>query len=94
MPLDEFQKSVLQVLMPLRAPDSVFAGGSALQRHSHRLSGNQDLFHDTVSDIQAVARRDCDAMTEAGMTVDIEARHDGLIEALVSRGEEGFTKVQ
>lgn len=94
MPLDEFQKSVLQVLMPLRTPQSVFAGGSVLQRHGHRLSNDQDVFHGQAIDVGETADRDCQALREAGMNVDFEARHEGLVEALVSHEEFGFTKIQ
>lgn len=94
MPLDEFQKSVLQVLMPLRTPQSVFAGGSVLQRHGHRLSNDQDVFHGQAIDVGETADRDCLALREAGMNVDFEARHEGLVEALVSHEEFGFTKIQ
>lgn len=44
MALDEFQKLVLRVLMPLRTPESVFTGGSVLQRLGHRLSNDHNIF--------------------------------------------------
>ena len=45
MPLDDLQKSILAVLLPSRTPQSVFAGGSVLNRHAYRLSFDQDIFH-------------------------------------------------
>src|SRR3546814_752385 len=44
VPLDAFQLGVLRTLMRHRSPDSVFAGGSVLQRHGHRLSDDYDFF--------------------------------------------------
>ena len=51
MPLDDFQFSVLRVLLPLRSPESMFAGGAALHMHAFRLSDDQDIFHEPDQDI-------------------------------------------
>ena len=66
MPLDDFQKRVIGTLMPLRSPDSTFAGGAVLQRHGFRLSDDQDLFHPDDADIASVAKRDIAALESAG----------------------------
>jgi hypothetical protein len=94
MPIDDFQKRVIDVLMPLRSPESTFAGGIVLQRHGFRLSDDQDLFHADDADILTVARRDVEALETAGFEVGLEPIHEGLVEASVSAGEEGCTLVQ
>lgn len=103
MPLDDFQKSVLKVLMPLRSPDSVFAGGSVLHRHGFRLSDDQDIFNAEHTDVLATAERDTQALRRSGFEVDLRRPHEGLVEALVARaqyedassaGEAGATKIQ
>jgi hypothetical protein len=66
MPLDDFQKRVIGILMPLRSPDSTFAGGAVLQRHGLRMSDDQDLFHPDHADIASVAERDIAALESAG----------------------------
>ena len=94
MPLDEFQFAVLRVLMPLRSPGSVFAGGSVLQRHGFRLSDDQDLFHRAGEDIVSIATKDVEALRQAGFAVAMSRPFEGLVEAVVGRDDEGSTKIQ
>jgi hypothetical protein len=99
LPLDEFQKTVLRVLMPLRSPQSVFAGGSVLHRHGFRLSDDQDLFHATGENMAAIARRDVAALKAAGLEVADGVSYEGLVEVVVSQADEsatsgGVTKLQ
>jgi hypothetical protein len=94
MPLDDFQKRVIGILMPLRSPDSTFAGGAVLQRHGFRLSDDEDLFHSDNVDIPSVAERDIAALRTAGLAVDVLRPHEGLVEAVVSKVGEGSTRVQ
>jgi hypothetical protein len=94
MPLDDFQKRVIGILMPLRSPDSTFAGGAVLQRHGFRLSDDEDLFHSDNIDVVAVAERDTAALKSAGLAVDVVRPHEGLVEAIVSKEGEGSTRVQ
>ncbi len=94
MPLDDFQKTVLRVLMPLRSPQSVFAGGAVLHRHAFRLSDDQDLFHAADADVVAIAKRDVVALKEAGLEVTEGLSYEGLVEVIVSKEDEGVTKLQ
>jgi hypothetical protein len=94
MPLDDFQKRVVGILMPLRSPDSAFAGGSVLQRHGFRLSDDQDLFHPDDADIASVANRDIATLESTGLVVDLVHPLEGLFEATVSKEGEGSTRIQ
>lgn len=94
MPLDDFQKSVLKVLMPLRSPLSVFAGGTVIHQHAFRLSFDQDIFHGLDSDVTSAMKRDVAALRDAGFAVQVEQPIEGLVNAIVGREQQGFTKLQ
>ena len=83
MPIDDFQKRVIATLVPLRSPDSTFAGGIVLQRHGFRLSDDQDLFHGNEADIVGIATRDIDALQAAGFEVEVVKKFEGLFEVEV-----------
>jgi hypothetical protein len=94
VPLDDFQKRVIGILMPLRSPDSTFAGGAVLQRHGFRLSDDQDLFHPDDADIASIAKRDIAALETAGLAVEVVRPLEGLFEATVFKEGEGSTRIQ
>ncbi|BCB21992.1 hypothetical protein [Bosea sp. ANAM02] len=95
MPLDQFQHKILQALLPQRSPDSVFAGGTVLQRHGHRLSQDQDIFTATGSqEFLTIVYRDVKALEAAGVTVDLNILFEGMAEAIVNIEDEGASKVQ
>lgn len=94
MPLDDFQVRVLRTLMMQRSPESVFAGGSVLQRHGHRLSDDYDIFHDSGTDVGAIASRDITALIGAGLQVDVALKYEGLVEADVWIHGHTPTKIQ
>lgn len=94
MPLDNFQISMLAVLMRGRSPDSVCAGGTVLHRHGYRLSSDQDIFHASGTNLAKVADSDVKALQEAGFAVEVGKVREGLYEAVVAKEGEGFTKVQ
>jgi hypothetical protein len=94
LPLDNFQLAVLKSLMPLRSPGSVFAGGSVLQRHGFRLSEDQDIFHASGRNVVAIADLDVRKLREDGFEVSVQHPYEGLVEAIVARGDEGSTKIQ
>jgi hypothetical protein len=94
MPLDEFQKSVLRTLVPLRTPKSVFAGGSVLQWHGFRLSNDQDMFHAADADIITVSERDIAALKAADFTVHDKRAYEGFVEIHVIQQGFGATKLQ
>jgi hypothetical protein len=92
--LDDFQAKILKVIAVNRAPKSVVARGSVLQYHAFRLSDDQDLFHDDNSDLLAFAKRDIESLEAAGFFVELDQKYDGLIEAKVSKDEEGLSTLQ
>jgi hypothetical protein len=94
MPLDDLQKAVLAVLLPKRSPQSVFAGGSVLNRHAYRLSDDQDLFHAEGVDVHDVAKADMTALEQVGYHVTVTKQYEGFIEARVGHEEMGTTKIQ
>ena len=93
MPLDNLQKAILTVLSKNRTPQSVFAGGSVLNRHTYRLSDDQDIFHAEGADLLAIAQQDVAALRDAGFHVERSKQYEGFIEALVG-SQDGRTRVQ
>ncbi|MBY0430793.1 MAG: hypothetical protein K2Q10_06325 [Rhodospirillales bacterium] len=85
---------MLAVLLPKRCPQSVFAGGSVLNRHAYRLSDDQDLFHAEGIDVHEVAKTDMDALEQAGYHVTVTKQYEGFIEVRVGHEEMGTTKIQ
>jgi len=94
VPLDDLQKAVLKVLLTSRTPDSVFAGGSVLQRHAFRLSDDQDIFHPEDKDVSAIAANDMELLRAHGFTAKTERSFEGQHDAIVGNEEMGFTKIQ
>jgi len=94
MPLDDLQKAILAVLLSSRTPQSVFAGGSVLNRHAYRLSGDHDIFHAENVDVRVIAKDDIAALRAAGFAVDESMKYEGFIEVMVGDEERGLTKVQ
>lgn len=94
MPLDDLQKSVLKILLRRRSPESVFAGGTVIQRHAFRLSDDQDIFHPSEADVPRVAREDMTLLAQHGYTVEVSREHEGLFEAIVGTEKHGFTRIQ
>lgn len=94
MPLDDLQKALLKVLLPRRSPNSIFAGGSVLQRHAYRLSDDQNIFHPSDADIIKIAHEDMEALRRHGYTAEVSKQHEGFLEATVGTERHGFTKIQ
>ena len=86
MPLTNFQRAVLAVIAPNRAPDSYLAGGSALHfapesvRYSHAL----DVFHDLESGVAEAFAADTVLLRGAGYEVETVLSQPGFIRAVVS----------
>lgn len=72
MPLTEFQREVLAVIVGNRSEESHFAGGMVLNaaENSARFSTDFDLFHDSIRDLAEHSVRDVDALEAAGFDVD------------------------
>lgn len=67
MPLTKLQSHVLRVLAAERSPDSYIAGGVAINREGPRFSGDIDIFQDTEQRLEAAAKADAKALTDAGL---------------------------
>jgi hypothetical protein len=94
--LTTFQKRVLARIAKHRSPQSVVAGGAALNRKAPRLSRDLDMFHAAIEHVDAAAKQDVDTLRKAGFTVEMTpgfAR--GRLEAIVrgSKPDE-FTRLE
>ena len=94
MPLDDLQTAILRLLSQNRTPESVFAGGSVLHRHGHRLSDDQDIFHVGDIDLHGVAASDVRLLEENGFTCRRTKVFEGFAEYEVGTAEQGFSRVQ
>jgi hypothetical protein len=95
VPLNEFQRRVLQLLASNRSPESHLAGGAALHigRGSPRFTNDVDLFHDTVEAVSAAYRLDRAALESAGIQVREQLNQQGIVRVVASQGNEG-TKIE
>ncbi len=71
MPLTNFQREVLAVIVSNRSEASHFAGGLVLNAadDSPRFSKDFDFFHDAVEALAAASERDAAALRAAGFVV-------------------------
>lgn len=71
MPLKEFQRGVLSVIVANRSEKSHFAGGMVLNASddSARYSKDFDMFHDAILDLAEHSERDVTALEKAGYEV-------------------------
>jgi len=94
MPLTEFQKQVLAVLVANRSEESHFAGGLILHaaEGSARFSHDFDIFHEVAEEVTRASARDVASLREAGYNVEALSKYgewdkDALFrKAIVSRG--------
>ena len=92
MPLDEFQKGILDVIRAHRNAESPFAGGSVIQRHGFRLGDDQGIF--TPGDRDAAMRQDTQALETAGYSVLPGKSYTGFRECIVAKSAVGRTILQ
>ncbi len=69
MPLTKLQSHVLRVIAAERSPDSYIAGGAAINREGPRFSDDIDIFQDTEQRLEAAAKADAKALTDARLTL-------------------------
>lgn len=96
MPLDNFQKHVARIIAPNRTRLSPVAGGSMIQRHGVRLSGDADIFVKD-EDVHALYEADRKSLEAHGLHVEMIRNYDGFIEAFVSSSDDqnmGMTNLQ
>ena len=84
MALTGFQRELLRVLARNRSPDSVFAGGAALNRERARWSDDFDIEHATADAVRAAYLADRDALAAAGYAVEELRLARGIAHARVS----------
>ncbi|MCY4139723.1 MAG: hypothetical protein OXF56_15850 [Rhodobacteraceae bacterium] len=92
MPLDKFQKGIIEVVRANRDVKSPFAGGSVIQQHGIRFSDDQDVF--TSGNLDTIMRRDTQALTAAGYTVVPGDSFTGFRECIVAKPMIGRTVLQ
>jgi len=87
MPLTAFQRELLAVLAPARAPDSYLAGGAALhfEPTSTRYSRDLDFFHDSETRVAEAFSTDRRNLKEAGYQLEVVLSQPGSIRAIVRR---------
>jgi hypothetical protein len=85
MPLTDFQREVLSVIVVNRSEESHFAGGLVLNATSEsaRFSKDFDFFHDGVEALATASERDANALRAAGYEV-IPDEHYGAWNSLTS----------
>ncbi len=85
MPLTEFQRVVLDLLVHNRSEASHFAGGLVLNAadDSARYSHDFDVFHDAVEDLVRASEQDVQVLESAGLQVE-KINRDGAWEKPVS----------
>jgi len=85
MPLTDFQRTVLDLIVRNRSEASHFAGGLVLNaaEDSARFSHDFDVFHDAIEDLDQASKRDVRILEEAGFEV-IKVDHAGTWEKPVS----------
>jgi hypothetical protein len=90
MPLTIFQRQVLALLAPNRAPDSYIAGGTALhfKPNSTRYSRDVDIFHDSLELVAEAFSKDSETLRENGCDVDVRISQPGFVRAVVSREQD------
>jgi len=93
MSLTPLQRIVAEVLRPFRTRHNYVAGGAALNREWPRLSDDMDVFHDRRDQLPESVEPELRALREAGFAVEITARDQSIVEAVLRR-HGGETKVQ
>lgn len=94
--LTDFQRRVLADLARHRSPDSLAAGGAALNRKRPRLSRDLDFFHAAVQHIDAAVKADIAALRKAGFTVEtVPGFATGHVQVIVrGKAPDEFTRLE
>jgi hypothetical protein len=85
MALTELQRAILALLAANRSQSSYVAGGLVLNRDWPRTSDDIDVFHDTDEEIVEAARRDIEALRQAGFAARVDVETYGMVEATIGR---------
>ncbi len=94
MPLTDFQREMLALMAPNRAPGSYLAGGAALHfaPNSTRYSDDLDFFHDSEARVASAFAADAATLKAHGFEVTVELSQPGFVRGGVSRADQA-TKV-
>ncbi len=92
MPLDEFQKEILEVIRNNRTASSPFAGRAMIQQHGFRLTDDQDNL--TAGNPEPVMRLDVQVLETAGFTVEETKSYEGFRECRVMKPGTGTAILQ
>ncbi len=94
MPLDRFQKEVVEVISAERDHSNPFAGGSVIQHYGFRLSDDHDILADGASRLDQLMQADCASLEAAGFTVRQTQAYSGFRECRVMKPTVGTTTLQ
>ena len=92
VPLDKFQKGIVEVIRANRDAESPFAGGSVIQQHGIRLSNDPDFF--ASRDLDAIMRLDTQELAAAGYEIVPGNSFSGFRECIVAKPMIGRTTLQ
>jgi hypothetical protein len=94
--LTEFQRRILAHIARNRSPDSLVAGGAALNRRRARLSRDIDIFHEAVAQVQAAARKDLEVLRRLKFRTEVVPGFSlGRVQAVVRDGTGNeFTRLE
>lgn len=92
MPLDDFQREILEVIRNNRTASSPFAGSAVVQQHGFRLTDDQDIF--TSGDPEPVMQLDAQALRVVGFTVEETKSFEGFRECRVTKPGTGTAILQ
>lgn len=89
MPLEEFQKKIMELIAANRNPDSYVAGGLVLNAGdmAPRYSNDIDIFSDESKAVSGIALYDADVLRKNGMTVSMDILSDKFVRGVVAQGD-------
>ncbi len=86
--LTPFQKTILQVTAPNRAPESHAAGGAALNARAPRFSHDLDIFHDREEMVVRQAEADMALLRANGFAIRVVLSRPSHVQAIIAKGNE------
>lgn len=92
MPLEDFQKEILEVIRNNRTASSPFAGSAVIQQHGFHLTDDQDIVASV--DPEPVMQLDAQALRIAGFTVEETMSFEGFRECRVTKPGTGTAILQ
>ena len=90
MPLDDFQKEILEVIRNNRTASSPFS--AVIRQHGSRLTDDRDIF--TADDPEPVMRLDAQALKTAGIAVEETKSFECFRECRVTKPGTGTAILQ